>query len=446
MPGHRKWRKTNTHLPHRVRTDDGDPNTVTSPRELVCDVAVIGAGPAGLGAAFRAARLGKQVLLIEEAPTIGGQVWRAKSPLWMQRLARLKVQVLLSTTIVSCTSSTRLIAETRDGALVIKTKSVVVATGARELFVPFPGWTLPNVFGAGAIQSFVEQRLPIAGKRVLVVGTGPLLLPVAAFLKHHGAKVLAVCEQARAPKIGRFLWHSLRRPGVLVQAARYRSRALGIPFRYGWWPKAAHGIDALERVVLTNGKKTVEYECDYLACGFHLVPNIELPALLGCRAQGGSVVVDDLQRTTVPDVFSAGEAAGVAGQNVAFLEGQIAGLASAGALSRAQRLGRKRDRLRKWAALMNDTFALRPEITAINGNPIVCRCENVRWQEVNRHANWKEAKLYSRVGMGPCQGRICGAALGAILGWTAESVRSPVLPARLSSLVETIDMQSKEDT
>ncbi len=186
--------------------------------------------------------------------------------------------------------------------------------GARERFLPFPGWTLPGVFGAGGLQALVKGGLPVQGKRILVAGTGPLLLAVAAHLKQYGGNIVCVAEQASYAQMMPFLVSLSGSPGKLLQGLRYRATLAGTPYRTGCWPVAAEGTPHCVQVRLSDGKRIWTEVCDYLACGFHLVPNTELAQLLGCGGlQNGAVIVDRQQRTTVQNVFCAGEPTGIAG-------------------------------------------------------------------------------------------------------------------------------------
>jgi NADPH-dependent 2,4-dienoyl-CoA reductase/sulfur reductase-like enzyme len=326
-----------------------------------------------------------------------------------------------------------------------------MATGARERFLPFPGWILPNVMGAGGLDAMVRGGLPIAGKRVVVAGTGPLLLAVAAHLAQRGADVVALCEQAQLGQLVPFALRLLREPAKLRQGVAYGIATRGTRFYTGCWPIAAHGVEKLESVSLgRDGKQWLE-NCDYLACGFHLVPNIELPALLGCRIDDGFVAVDDLQRTSVTDVYCAGEPTGIGGVELALLEGEIAGLAAAGRIEEAGRMARIRRRGRGFVRALKAATVLDPHLKALPTEAtFVCRCEDVSFGALRARANWRDAKLHTRCGMGPCQGRICGAATEFLLGWNAGSVssstRPPVFPAMVSSLgfPGTLDCQGND--
>ena len=156
----------------------------------------------------------------------------------------------------------------------------------RERFLPFPGWTLPNVFGAGGLQALVKGGLKIESKRVVVAGTGPLLLAVADYLNSKGAKVLLIAEQTSAAKLRRFARGLWRQPAKMVEAAALRARLVGIPYKTDCWVTSADvssSSQTLRSVKVFRNGITRTVECDYLACGFHLVPNLELASLLGAK-------------------------------------------------------------------------------------------------------------------------------------------------------------------
>jgi NADPH-dependent 2,4-dienoyl-CoA reductase/sulfur reductase-like enzyme len=323
-----------------------------------------------------------------------------------------------------------LLAETSQGVIELNYKSLVLATGARERFLPFPGWTLPNVMGAGGLQALVKTGLPIEGKRVVVAGSGPLLLAVAAYLRGRGAKVLVIAEQASSMQLAKF---AIGLAGKASQVLSLKRQLRGVIYLSGCWVVAADGDDKLESVTLSRGGKIT---CDYLACGFHLVPNVELAELLSCVVENGSVKVDQYQQTSIANVYCAGEATGIGGLELSLVEGEIAGLAIAGQHEEARRLFPVRVRQRKFAKLLNDTFALRDELRQLPApETIVCRCEDVTFERLREHHSWRAAKLQTRCGMGPCQGRVCGGAVEFLFGWRAESVRPPVLPVRVESLI-----------
>ena len=332
-----------------------------------------------------------------------------------------------------------LLAESLDDVCELCYEKLVVTTGARERFLPFPGWTLANVFGAGGLQAMVKSGLPIHGKRVVVAGTGPLLLAVAAYLRRHGAEILLICEQASASALARFAVTLMQQPEKLTQALQLRKELAGVALSTSTWPLAAHGNHVLESVTISKRERSQTLGCDYLACGFHLVPNTELAALLGCKIDGGFVQVDEHQQTSVPGVFSSGEPTGIGGVELSLVEGEIAGLMAAGKSDVARRLFSKRARARRLAKALERAFRLRPELTTLpSGDTLVCRCEDVPFSRLRTYGSWRAAKLQTRCGMGACQGRVCGPATEFLFNWKPESVRPPISPVRLASLATIV--------
>jgi NADPH-dependent 2,4-dienoyl-CoA reductase/sulfur reductase-like enzyme len=407
------------------------------------DVLVVGAGPAGLAAAWRAASEGLRVTVVDDNPSSGGQIWRGEenkptSPeaqLWLERVRSVNIRFIRGARIFQHTQPGTVLAETTTGTLKLTYTNLILATGARERFLPFPGWTLPNVMGAGGLQALVKTGLPIEGKKVVIAGTGPLLLAVAAYLLDQGANVLLIAEQASSLKLAKF-GIALLGAGKSGQAFEIKLRLKTVKYLNGCWPVAAHGNDKLESVTLFRAGRRWQIACDYLACGFHLVPNLELAELLRCKIENGAVTVDQFQQTSVPHVYAAGEATGIGGLELSLVEGEIAGLAAAGKHAQAQKLFRAREKGKGFSRILSETFALRDELrNLITNETIVCRCEDIKYEALKAHDSWRAAKLQTRCGMGPCQGRVCGAAVEFLFGWRVESVRPPILPVRVESLL-----------
>jgi NADPH-dependent 2,4-dienoyl-CoA reductase/sulfur reductase-like enzyme len=399
-------------------------------------------------AATAAAEHGLRVLVLDDNAAPGGQIWRAglhegkneAKTRALERFRRSGAELLGGCRVFDAPGPSLLHAVREQGAgkeaIAIGYGQLILATGARERFLPFPGWTLPGVFGAGGLQALVKSGLPVEGKRIVVAGSGPLLLAVAAYLRSAGAKIVSVAEQAPAAKLARFgasLWSA---PGKLWQGVGYRAALGGSAYRAGCWPVEAIGSEdcaGLRAVRLSDGKRSWEEACDFLACGFHLVPNTELASLLGCAFSWEFVVVDADQRTSVPGVFCVGEPTGIGGLDAALVQGEIAGLACAAKPSLSLR--KRADGQRRFTVRLDETFALRPELKALPAaETIVCRCEDVRLAALAEMNSFAEAKIQTRCGMGPCQGRICGPAVGFLFGWKQPSVRPPIFPAPLQAL------------
>jgi NADPH-dependent 2,4-dienoyl-CoA reductase/sulfur reductase-like enzyme len=382
------------------------------------DLIVVGAGPAGMAAACRAAETGAKVLVLDNNPAAGGQIWRNDiPPRWAQRLRNVEVR-----------GGCAVIDDTILGHGV----PIVLATGARELFLPFPGWTLPGVTGAGGLQALVRSGFDVGGKRVVIAGTGPLLPAVASLVRKRGASVTCIAEQASRSSLLSFAGTLWRHPSKVVQGADLGLSLLGVPYITDCWVEEAYGRDRVERVRLRG----FEQDCDLLAAGFGLVPNVELALLLGCTLQDGFVTVDSMQKTWREGVWAAGELTGIGGVERSLVEGEIAGLAAIGEQTEARGLFARRANWHRFAARLGRAFALRPELGELpRADTVVCRCEDIRYTDLTRWTSARQAKLQTRCGMGLCQGRICGAANHFLFGWSDVSPRPPASAAPVSDLM-----------
>jgi NADPH-dependent 2,4-dienoyl-CoA reductase/sulfur reductase-like enzyme len=347
-------------------------------------------------------------------------------------LARVRdagVFIVPGAAVIDALSPAQLVVDFGGRVDVLDAGAVIVATGARERFLPFPGWTLPGVSGVGGVQALMKGGMDVHGRRVILAGTGPLLFPVAAALAGAGARLLLVAEQAPAGRVARFAARALRSTSRLADAVRYRAAFARTPYRTSSWVVRASGAGEVQRVVVRIGASTREFECDLLGCAAGLVPVTDVARLLGCTVDGGGVVVDEQQRTSVPGVWAAGECTGVKGDAPADVEGTIAGLDAAGDRDGALAESRQaeRDQGRAFGALLADAFALRDEVLALaESDTIICRCEDVVRGAIDGAWTQRQAKLWTRVGMGACQGAVCGPLCTAMFGWTENAVRAPL--------------------
>ncbi|MBV7537408.1 NAD(P)/FAD-dependent oxidoreductase [Duganella sp. sic0402] len=415
-------------------------------------VLVVGAGPAGLAAAHAAATRGAQVGVIDDNPYPGGQIWRGAAgsqsdPRAAQLLDALRtlenVEFLQQTRVMYAPQPQQLLVQTAGGSATLHYHQLILATGARERLLPFPGWTLPGVTGAGGLQALSKGGYPLEGKRVVVAGSGPLLLAAAATLKSKGAHIVAIIEQAATPSLLRFVFGLLATPAKITQALQLRAQLGGVPYWHNSYVHSAHGDGTLQSVQVQRG---YEHEldllqCDYLACGYGLLPNVELAQALGCattvRNAQTVVQVDEWQHTSQPGVYCAGEGTGIGGVDLALAEGRIAGLVASGQQAQARTHFATRTRWSKFAERLAHAFALRSELRTLAGDDtIVCRCEDVCHADLRTQTSWRSAKLQTRCGMGPCQGRICGGATEVLYGWRPDAVRLPISPTRISSIID----------
>ena len=400
------------------------------------DIAVVGAGPAGIAATVRAASSGASVTVIDDNLTPGGQIWRSGETMpWLERFQTANVQVISAAQVVSIDAPARLLLiETEERAFELQYRKLILATGARELFLPFPGWTLPGILGVGGLQALVKSGLPVRGKRIVIAGTGPLLLAVASHLRKKGAHIVLIAEQAPLRRLVRFAWHLLRHPAKIRQALALAWSLRGTPYRRGCWITNATGNGRLASVQLRQAGRSWTEPCDYAGVAYGLHPNTELASLAGCQLNLDGVAVNEQQETSVPGIFCAGESTGIGGVDLSIVEGEIAGYAATGRQLDIERLRPKFRAERVFARALTQAFLLRRELRDLPASQtFVCRCEDVRLEQIQSYSSFRAAKLHTRFGMGPCQGRMCGPAARFLLGWQFESIRPPLLASRVGT-------------
>jgi NADPH-dependent 2,4-dienoyl-CoA reductase/sulfur reductase-like enzyme len=452
---------------------------------------VVGAGPAGLAAAQAAATAGARVTLLDAADALGGQYWRHLPPerpagreavlhhrwatfgeLADALRAHPSVTVLASAQVWSLErhdGGVRLnvLVGEPDGegreALVLDPDALVLATGAHDRTLPFPGWQLPGVYSAGAAQALAKGERVAVGRRVVVAGAGPFLLPVASSLLQTGAEVVGVHEAGRLGTLARG-W--LSRPWELAGAAGKAGELVGyvadlarhrVPWRPGEAVVAAHGDGHVEAVTVARldarwapvpgTERRVEADAVCVSHGF--TPRLELAIAAGCALSPGRfVLVDDAQATSVPGVWAAGEITGIGGADAALAEGTVAGTAAAGggagAGVRAAR--RARARARGFAARIESAHGIRGGWTGwLRDDTVVCRCEETtygRVREVVELTGSHEArsvKLTSRAGLGPCQARMCGRTLQELLDGPGAACSAKSAGGTEGGAVPTVD-------
>jgi thioredoxin reductase len=439
------------------------------------DVAVVGGGPAGMSAAVAAADGGVRVALLDAGSALGGQFWRhppdralaaevAEQHHGLRHYRRLataiaehehrgRLQLLARHEVWTLGRDeagfvVRAVDRADDGRQrLVRARSLVLAPGAYDRQVPFPGWTLPGVMTAGGVQALLKGSGTVAGQRVLVAGTGPFLLPVAAGLASAGATVVGVHEASGGTGWARHPGPVVRNLTKLGEGAGYAATLARhrVPYCRRSTVVQAHGDDELREVTVArldaSGAVRPGSErrvaVDVLAVGWGFTPQLELPLALGCATRvdvDGSLiaVVDDEQRTSVEGVYVAGEACGVGGAALAAVEGRIAGAAAARHLGSTvvspSRDRRERARLRSFAVAMHRIYPVPAGWTdRVRSGDLVCRCEEVtvgRLREVVDDLGAQDprsAKLMARVGMGWCQGRVCGYAASCLVAhWTGN--------------------------
>jgi len=457
-----------------------------------CDVAIVGAGFAGLAAADVLAGSGLDVRVFDENPHVGGQLLRRPSGTshgpggfefdgirrsglrLVGRVARRGVKVEGGTQVLGLFPGQTLLVEDRDGRVSeVTARCVLCAAGARETYLPFKGWTLPGVISTGSAQILIKSSGMLPAKETLIGGLGPLQFVLAREIVRYGGKVLALLDHGGvADKIGLMRMLPRNLPKLLDGAWIMASLALsGVRVRLRMRILEASGKTRLESVVaaraggdgqIISGTET-RYPTECLAVGFGFAPNIELLIQAGSAAEhlpdrGGWVArVGDLLETSVDNVFAAGEVTGIAGARKSMIEGRIAGLAIRerlgrplpGTLRLLQDLARERRSELRYGAVLNRMCRL-PEdwVKSIPEETIICRCEDVRMADIrNAMADGfvtpGALRRACRCGLGNCQGRICGPIIRDILEAETKSeqgrigipsVRPPIKAVRLGAL------------
>ena len=448
-------------------------------RRHTCDIVVVGAGPAGLSAAQAAAEKDLDVVVVDANSHPGGQYYMqplgagsafAMSSQVMRGKTRVRsataagVKMLLATEVWGAFPGFVLHARDPDGAVCIESKAVIVAAGAHDRVQAFPGWTLPGVMTPGAAQRLAKTSGVPPGRRTVLAGSGPFLLPVAGAIIKAGGRLVEVVEAQSSflPTLPLLAVHPSRWLETLrllspILAARTR-------FRFGEIVVAASGEERVREVELapldTDGqpnfaRRRVVSNIDSLLVGFGFQPQTELTAVLGCRhhfdeeAGGWCCTVErDCCATDVSGVYAAGEVCGVNGAVPAALSGRIAGLAAAGQILdnktefERRTLSRRLQRARKFASSLNRRFAPPPGLVGLlSDETVICRCEDVTAGEIRKEITggmdtFHGVKLWTRAGMGPCQARICGWSLARLIaeetGNSTEEIgfNRPRLPLR----------------
>jgi thioredoxin reductase len=427
------------------------------------ELIIVGGGPGGIAAAIMAAQAGLEVTLLDENASLGGQVYRRpekgfrltgqagfgpdckEAQALLNRFDLLKDKIRhLNNAMVWGIFKDRKLAFVRNGvSFTLGFNQLVVATGAYDRPVPFPGWTLPGVFTAGGAQKLVKSDRVLPGRRILLAGTGPLQLVLAHQIIEAGGKIEAILEAGR---IGRNWLRGLKGAWgnwpFLTEGIRYlRSiRKAGVPLLRSHMILEARGGEQVEAAVISEvdgnwrpkADRARTIEVDAICIGYGLVSSSEMSLLAGCEhfydpGRGGHIPVRKPNlETSVPGIFAIGDGAGVAGRKVAVEEGAIAGLSAAAALgcmskSEAQRRIKRHqgqllkiNRLRKFLDDISFPRVGLYELAA--DDTVICRCEEVTLAQVNaalgkNTLHLKDLKRMTRLGMGSCEGRMCGPAM-----------------------------------
>lgn len=460
-------------------------------------VVVVGGGPAGLAAAAAAIAANARVTLLESGDELGGQFWRhlpqeragAKesrlhhnwstyTQLRDTVLGAARCEVLTNAQVWSLERDPQgsiqlnIARGTVDSGnretFQLAPDALVLATGAHDRTLPFPGWTLPGVFTAGAAQAFAKSERIALGQKVVIAGAGPFLLPVMTSLVLANANVVGVFEANPLRNLGGWVadrpWKlagASHKAGELLEyvGAHVRHR---VPYKTGRAVVAAHGTARVEAVTIAKVDRNWRpiagterrYAADAVCVSHGFTPRIELAIAAGCDISPQKFVrVDDAQRSSVDGVYAAGEITSIGGSDAALFEGQIAGHCAAGgdvADPELRRAVRQRATFTHFAGRLEAAHGIRPGWTSwLSDDTTLCRCEETSVKSfrdtvaVTGSAGIRSTKLTTRAGLGICQGRICGRNVEALLaeatgdpvGDCARTDRRPIVaPIRLADL------------
>lgn len=453
------------------------------------DLVVVGAGPAGMAGAATAAECGLSVVVLDEQPEPGGQIYRAIArnaavggrrvdllgPDYAKGVALARA---LAASGVSCRPNAEVWRVDPDGRVTftqggrarqVRGRRLLLAAGAMERPVPIPGWTLPGVMGAGGAQVLLKSAGLVPEGRVVLAGSGPLLLLVAQQLIDAGATVAAVLETIG---FGDYLAAAARLPGALRApeylrkglVMRRRIRAAEVPLVTGVSRLAAEGDTSMSRVSYRQGGRNRMIDADVLLLHEGVVPNVQITRQLGCAHRWvepqryWAPELDEWGNSSLDGVAVAGDAGGVAGAEAAAAAGRLAALEAACRLERITRTERDA-RARPWRRALRRHRAVRPLLDRLyrpkperlappDDATVVCRCEEVTAGMVREGVALgaigpNQLKAYTRCGMGPCQGRMCGLTAAEIIadarGVSVPAVgyyriRPPIKPVTLGEL------------
>mgnify|MGYP001040836012 CR=1 FL=1 len=461
------------------------------------EIVIVGGGPAGLAAALEAGAAGGEVILLDEYHSLGGQFYKqlpdaftmkrgkmeahqAEGAKLIHQLRAGKIEVLLGTLVWGLFPDRTLAVFRDEMAEQIRAKQLILAPGAQEVPLAFPGWTLPGVMLGGAAQALMVNQRVLPGQRVVLAGAGPLQLKVASQFIDAGAEVVDILEASSKPPTS--MENALRafgHWGKMREGLEYwlKIKKAGTPYHPHHIPVRAVGDKELEAVVVAQvdaewrvrpgTERTLEVDTLCLSYGF--LPANQLPRLAGCESVydaelGGWVTRhDDRQETSVRGLYVAGEVGGIGGADVAEEEGRIAAISSLRALGQGNeeelRKSEKRSRTRladarRFARLTREMMRLRPALfDVMTDETVVCRCEEVCVRDVKAAIadgapTLRGVKIRTRAGMGVCQGRMCGYLISQLIARQAgialdriepDTPRPPVKPVPLRVLAATLD-------
>jgi NADPH-dependent 2,4-dienoyl-CoA reductase/sulfur reductase-like enzyme len=469
---------------------------INTKAEFIFDFAVIGGGPAGMAAAVQASENGVSVVIIDERVSLGGQIFKQLGPGFkvanpsrlrvpprlgqelISKTEQSNIAFFLNTTVLSMENNDLMVVGEGNKVFTLTFRKLLIATGAYDRPVAFPGWTLPGVITAGAAQTLVKTQRVLPGSKIIFAGSGPVALAFPAQLAKLGANILAVLESGPAPtpiNVVKLLSASAGNWNLIVDAMKYRSILLRkrIRVRYKSIIVEAHGTTRVEAVTVAKVDRDwrikpgtqQRIEIDTLCLGYGFIPSSELLRLVGCEfeyeeSKGGYVVkTDKWGHTSIPNIYAVGDGSGVEGSYIAISRGNLVGISVSNELGhidmdhanmRARKFHSETKRRRAFQKALRSMFDVKVGIFELaDDQTIICRCEIVRKKEIDQvidaTSDLSVVKAFTRAGMGSCQGRNCQRQISAMIasrhGIDISKVpqgtpRFPVKPVPLGSIAD----------
>ena len=464
------------------------------------DVCILGGGPAGMAAAVMAAENGLSVAVLDERQSAGGQIFHAietgpfskgallgpdyaqghslAAAFQAENVTRLLGARVWRIDMTSTGGSARYICSHRSSQL--RFGHLILATGAMERPLPFEGWTLPGVMTVGAAQLLLKGSATVPDGRIVLAGNGPLLLLFANQLLSQGVRILAILDTApeRSPLAlaSRHLGALFGNRDKVIKGLRMqaRIRAAQIPVYRKVSDLHASGDGRIQSISFrVDGKEEYQVEVDSLLIHEGIVPNTQVSRALGCAHvwdAGQQCLRPELDRygeSSIDDVFIVGDGAALRGAIAAPASGQIAvgrilerrGVASPGSRAVVRKAETVLARERAFRPFLDELYPPRLATSRLSDETIACRCEAVPASAVRAAIadgaiGPAQAKVFSRCGMGACQGRICGSITAGILADAmnravtaadAPHVRFPLKPLSLAEMAERVSAFDKDN-
>jgi len=475
-------------------------------KPLEKDFVIIGSGPAGLNAAIIAANLGVQVTIIDENPQIGGQIFRQTPPeiyrkkhldkqsedtfeKLNQSIIHNNIKIYSSSTVWGIFEkeesqaqnnseiNSKIIATDNREIPLIEARNLLIASGAYEMPVIFPGWTIPGVITLGSMQILLKSQGVIPEGRIIIAGTGPFLYLSASQLIENGANVIGIVEASSM--LDWYAWgmQLLRFPSIMLKGIKClrKIKKAGIPIYFGHMVVDAKGKDKIREVTISqvdsqwcpkrHTKKTLQ--TDLIGVNFGFMPSSYLTHLSGCQHNFDLEQFcwisqfNNVYKTSEKNVFVAGDNTGIGGDKMASIEGKIVGIEVSRLLGKLTK--EKANLIHKqllkdlksynwYKKHLNKIYKFKSGFfNILTEETIICRCEEVDYKTIKEilkdpsTGNLKSLKNILRTGMGRCQGRFCYPTIMKILSRyisTKElqkedfTVRVPLKPLPLKKFIE----------